>query len=643
MNNHIDESLLHYTEDEKNALSYLKLNHPKWALYFESNFLKGRDKISQRLITSLYRENLGQSFNHSKILKNHSIEEINIFNKDILSIAFPKSKVELLACVSGYYAFNRIEVEPPFFFKNQTTLEYVRVLHPNEIMKYLLQEVSQLDNKASQQFKEDLINSSSNMTLSMSYQDYMMQNDTRHLLDIIENSEDTYLRSEQAVIEGHPIHPGAKLRKGLSTEDTFKYSSEFAQLIHLKVALIHPNLAQVNTIESSYQQTIKELYPDLISYIEEYYSQYSHFYPIIIHPWQYDEIIKHDYKDEFDQHLIVPIDYEIQHYSGLSFRTLAPKLPNRSAHIKLSTNVHITGEIRTLSEQTTYNGPLVSHIIDDILIKDTLFREIQSSVINEIAGIHFYNSKDKETIQTERSEQLGTLYRENIYQFIPDNKIVLIPSSFITSNPNNNETVVISLIKRAQSKVDYDNFEHAAIDWIQNYVKTLLDLALPLYVKYGIALEAHLQNAIVVFNNDGSIYKLYVRDFEGLRIDQQILNKWGYDTNQFHPKTRILTNSPSTVFNKFFYSTIQNHIGEIILCISKESVEIDFETKLWKEVKFIIESILAKIDGVDVERLNEIRETIFSPLIEYKCVTTMRLKDEAHHYTYINVNNPLAK
>lgn len=27
-------------------------------------------------------------------------------------------------------------------------------------------------------------------------------------------SDDSYLRSEQSVIEGHPLHPGAKLRKG---------------------------------------------------------------------------------------------------------------------------------------------------------------------------------------------------------------------------------------------------------------------------------------------------------------------------------------------------------------------------------------------------------------------------------------------
>ncbi|MGT0197816.1 hypothetical protein ACVNPZ_06310 [Staphylococcus aureus] len=46
------------------------------------------------------------------------------------------------------------------------------------------------------------------MTFAISYQALSMQHDSAPLFNIIENSEDSYLRSEQAVIEGHPLHPG---------------------------------------------------------------------------------------------------------------------------------------------------------------------------------------------------------------------------------------------------------------------------------------------------------------------------------------------------------------------------------------------------------------------------------------------------
>lgn len=69
---------------------------------------------------------------------------------------------------------------------------------------------------------------------------------------------------------------------------------------------------------------------------------------------------------------MIPLKIEIPYYAGLSFRTLMPKFPSTLPHIKLSTNVHITGEIRTLSEQTTHNGPLVTQILNDILKQDKI-------------------------------------------------------------------------------------------------------------------------------------------------------------------------------------------------------------------------------------------------------------------------------
>nr|MBO8492376.1 hypothetical protein [Staphylococcus aureus] len=44
---------------------------------------------------------------------------------------------------------------------------------------------------------------------------------------------------------------------------------------------------------------------------------------------------------------------------------------------------------------------------------------------------HFYNEQDEADYQTERSEQLGTLFRKNIYQMIPQEVTPMIPSSRI--------------------------------------------------------------------------------------------------------------------------------------------------------------------------------------------------------------------
>ncbi len=70
----------------------------------------------------------------------------------------------------------------------------------------------------------------------------------------------------------------------------------------------------------------------------------------------------------------------------------------------------------------------MTRILNDILEKDVIFKSYASTIIDEVTGIH-YNEQDEVDYQTERSEQLGTLFRKNIYQMIPQEVTPMIPSS----------------------------------------------------------------------------------------------------------------------------------------------------------------------------------------------------------------------
>ncbi|HHC6232308.1 TPA: D-ornithine--citrate ligase SfaD [Staphylococcus aureus] len=643
------EQTLKFNKEEQETYLFLQQHNSDWANIFKEMILQGRDKVTQRLVTSMHRENLVKARTQSKKILSRDLIMLDISTTHILEIQFPQAKQTLYAPITGEHAFDRIDVEGPFYIKDDITNTITRVHHPNEILECILIEAADLKNAASDQFQQDLINSATNMTFAISYQALSMQHDSAPLFNIIENSEDSYLRSEQAVIEGHPLHPGAKLRKGLNALQTFLYSSEFNQPIKLKIVLIHSKLSRTMSLSKDYDTTVHQLFPDLIKQLENEFTpnfNFNDYHIMIVHPWQLDDVLHSDYQAEVDKELIIEAKHTLDYYAGLSFRTLVPKYPAMSPHIKLSTNVHITGEIRTLSEQTTHNGPLMTRILNDILEKDVIFKS--STIIDEVAGIHFYNEQDEVDYQTERSEQLGTLFRKNIYQMIPQEVTPMIPSSLVATYPFNNESPIVTLIKRYQSAASLSDFESSAKSWIETYSKALLGLVIPLVTKYGIALEAHLQNAIATFRKDGLLDTMYIRDFEGLRIDKAQLNEMGYSTSHFHEKSRILTDSKTSVFNKAFYSTVQNHLGELILTISKASNDSNLERHMWYIVRDVLDNIFDQLvlsthksNQVNENRINEIKDTMFAPFIDYKCVTTMRLEDEAHHYTYIKVNNPL--
>ncbi|WP_445267747.1 D-ornithine--citrate ligase SfaD [Staphylococcus aureus] len=643
--------MVFFLQEEQETYLFLQQHNSDWANIFKEMILQGRDKVTQRLVTSMHRENLVKARTQSKKILSRDLIMLDISTTHILEIQFPQAKQTLYAPITGEHAFDRIDVEGPFYIKDDITNTITRVHHPNEILECILIEAPDLKNAASDQFQQDLINSATNMTFAISYQALSMQHDSAPLFNIIENSEDSYLRSEQAVIEGHPLHPGAKLRKGLNALQTFLYSSEFNQPIKLKIVLIHSRLSRTMSLSKDYDTTVHQLFPDLIKQLENEFTpkfNFNDYHIMIVHPWQLDDVLHSDYQAEVDKELIIEAKHTLDYYAGLSFRTLVPKYPAMSPHIKLSTNVHITGEIRTLSEQTTHNGPLMTRILNDILEKDVIFKSYASTIIDEVAGIHFYNEQDEADYQTERSEQLGTLFRKNIYQMIPQEVTPLIPSSLVATYPFNNESPIVTLIKRYQSAASLSDFESSAKSWVETYSKALLGLVIPLVTKYGIALEAHLQNAIATFRKDGLLDTMYIRDFEGLRIDKAQLNEMGYSTSHFHEKSRILTDSKTSVFNKAFYSTVQNHLGELILTISKASNDSNLERHMWYIVRDVLDNIFDQLvlsthksNQVNENRINEIKDTMFAPFIDYKCVTTMRLEDEAHHYTYIKVNNPL--
>ena len=142
---------------------------------------------------------------------------------------------------------------------------------------------------------------------------------------------------------------------------------------------------------------------------------------------------------------------------------------------------------------------------------------------------------------------------------------------------------------------------------------------------------------MATFNKDGSLNMIYIRDFEGLRIDNEQLNNAGFTTRHFHEKSRILTNSKTSVCNKMFYSTVQNHLGELVITIAKYSNSKVLEQEIWQIISQTVEDIFNHMTHISKQHLNNIKRTIFASEIDYKCVTTMRLEDQAHELSLIHI------
>lgn len=99
-------------------------------------------------------------------------------------------------------------------------------------------------------------------------------------------SDDSYLRSEQSVIEGHPLHPGAKLRKGMSAKENIHYSSEYGQEIQLKCVFIHNSIANVQSLSSTYNDMLQQSFHKLFTHLLNKYNdiRIEDYHLMVVHP-----------------------------------------------------------------------------------------------------------------------------------------------------------------------------------------------------------------------------------------------------------------------------------------------------------------------------------------------------------------------
>ncbi|WP_033338323.1 IucA/IucC family protein [Catenuloplanes japonicus] len=169
-------------------------------------------------------------------------------------------------------------------------------------------------------FRAELANSVANLALARA------DAHPTPTLDQLANDPEGPATAEQAVIDGHPIHPGCRTRIGLSTEEVLAYAPEHRTIVEL---------AEVRVPADRW---------------------YGEGPPILmVHPWQRDHIL--------DQHpALQPTGRTRAARPLMSLRTLAP-VGRRSQHIKTAVDVQMTSAVRTVSPAAVRNGPVLSVLL----------------------------------------------------------------------------------------------------------------------------------------------------------------------------------------------------------------------------------------------------------------------------------------
>lgn len=670
--------------EEKATADFLRGQVPELYDAFMLAIPSGRGGIIQRLWTSILRENImnlgrsavfllrcGESWHPDPdILQSDSQranEVLTLFRPvsyrfshvtRVLILRFPKQGRAVILPIQQSCAFGRFQVTGPYLVMLSNG-EFHPIEHPTDVLALIENENSRdMSTLHFRRFFEDVCNSSANLSLAHAYRNflqaqYLTFRPKTNLFALAESLRDRfYAQTEQWVIEGHPCHPCAKMKKGFSTDETFRYSSEFQREIPLSFILVHRSLASVAMRDGHFDwngEIIKhEPRLDRIArfHLKQKGKKPEDFMLFPVHPWQLRHIVPRLYPAELQRGDLIPVpDHDSPYYAGMALRTLMPaKEPAIKPYFKLALQVDLTGEVRTLSEQTIHNGPLMSRILKTIVHEDAAFPAERFIPMQEIAGAHFFHPRDQGPAQTERSENLACVIRENVYRYVNEGEIPMVASALVARPYWSDKPVVAELLEQYRGTHHVGKpAQVSAKFFFCEYVALILDGFIRLLVRYGIGLEGHLQNCIPVFQIDGKPVKMLVRDWEGIRVYRRRLQSAGFDPAFFHPKSRILVEDLNSARNKMFYSVVQNHLGELIMNLVQWTGIA--EKELWQIVRNAANNVFDLLvqEPTIRKEAEEDRAFFFKEYADCKSIMWMRMKGEAHQYIYAKVPNPLAE
>lgn len=430
---------------------------------------------------------------------------------------------------------------------------------------------------------------------------------------------------EQWCIKGHLLHPTPKSKSGFTIEELAKYGPEAKSSFDLELIAVSRDIATYYSYNgTSYEEYMKCIFGQSYEKINNIFNGMKYkcddYYVIPIHPWQYNYIVNNGIENFHTKELFkINSGISLEVSPLISFRSLYIK--NINKYIKLPLDIQITSSKRHLSIRSSHHAVYMSTIISALKVENKLSQQFEF---------------EKEEASISLSKYIAVVYREGINKMVDKKSIVMPAAAFYEKSPiNNNESIIDDIIKNYCKLNCIIDEKEGAVRFFTSYVSLICNDVIKLLSVYGIALEAHLQNSIIVLNNFCPT-KIIIRDAEAINICLDRL-KVNFENNSFFPDSWNVLDGPKDCQKVIMHSLIHSNIGQLIFHISQKYYV--KENLLWNIAKEELKKIFKNINLSSGE---EDKSYLFEPYAYVKSLLKMKLENRGgNEFLYTKCDNPL--
>ncbi|MFC4436910.1 MULTISPECIES: IucA/IucC family protein [Natrialbaceae] len=587
-------------------------------------------------------------------------------------LSFPASETLLVIPVAARRGYDRFRLigpvqqwSPDTVSARTTPTGAERITHPVDLVPLLEREGAFSDADQATRIREEVAESVANLALARlagRVHSRVVRDGTAGATDSVFETIQTGVSAadpatafERIVTDGHPFHPAGKIRRGMNAADGLAYAPEFTDRIDLRFVAVDREYALETRADGADRLTdrLYATFAGLEDALERAIpaGRAREEYAVIpVHPLQYHRTIPERYARQRADGRVVPIpDYAQPATPQLNLRTVVPHETERTGgkplpHLKLAIPVQTTNVVRTLSPHAVTNGPQVTDVVRALEERESLET---LGLLSEPAATCYYppDGPHPSGDEFDDARHLSGLARTNpsTHPLVDEGSAPVVASSLVADAPTTGRPLVRELIEQHGETTDAADTADAALAFVDRYARVVVPEQLRLLCVYGIAVESHLQNSLIVFDvEDARPVATLVRDLGGIRVHRERLAEHGLSLEPY-PDSDVDADGEGDLYRKLYYALFQNHLAELVATIADE-LPVD-ERACWERIQArcerAFETLRADAAAPD-DRIRRDERALFAEPTTHKALTAMRLRGKRHEYVTSEVSNPLS-
>jgi siderophore synthetase component len=321
------------------------------------------------------------------------------------------------------------------------------------------------------------------------------------MLDRAAAQPDPLVFLEQSVVDGHPLHPCARTRMGLSPEQVRRYAPEH-----------RPDPVMLREVAIPAGRWFAVDAPPRL----------------LMHPYQHDLL-----RDRYP--FLSTVEQEVPAHPLMSLRTLA-LAGDPTTHVKTAVDIQMTSAVRTVSPVSILNGQTLSRLLLDPRLR--------------VSGLEVLTETGGGAVIVDRVPDRHLAMVRRAVAPLPAGEIAFPLAALAAPSLATGAALATEMIQRG--------YGGDPLRFVEALATVLLPPVFAL-MERGVALEAHGQNLLGIVRGHRLVGLRY-RDFGGVRVSPRRIFEHGLgdaplrgDVPAFDPevlRTKVLASAVSTVLSQ---------------------------------------------------------------------------------------------